>query len=459
MFDEHLSEKIPIDSITVTNRTRKDFGDIRSLAESISAVGLLQPIVINENNELIDGQRRIKAYIQLGIKEIPFYRVSLEQIILGEFHANSNRKDFTSSERVAISDAVEKFLRTHSKGVGRPRSVQKSDEITIKESKLFADSTNGGSENNVVKFTTFSGRVKDNVSRYFGISRNTLEKEKQIVEAAEREPASFEDIRQKVDKKKISIDKGFKIIQKRIKKEQIIIATRSSTNSANNSKIATLLYGDFREESKKIADDSVDLIFTDPPYASKDILVYKDLAVVAFRVLKNGGSLVVYVNHCLIPEITKYMEDAGLTRQWTLAVKLSGPFAHFHPKKVSVKWKPLLWLAKGDNANSLDYVSDFIESKSAEKTTFEWEQSPIEAEHVISRLTVEGQVVCDPMMGEGTSGVAATRLDRRFTGIEIDFDKFKIAKARIEDANHTSRSSDEDQKMIVTSWRGIEGNG
>ena len=62
MLDKHLSEKIPFDSLIITNRTRKDFGDIKSLVESISAVGLLQPIVINENNELIDGQRRIKAY-------------------------------------------------------------------------------------------------------------------------------------------------------------------------------------------------------------------------------------------------------------------------------------------------------------------------------------------------------------------------------------------------------------
>ena len=166
MFGEHLLEKILIGSVIITNRTRKDFGDIKSLAESISAVGLLQPIVINENNELIDGQRRIKACMQLGIKEIPFYRVSLEQIILGEFHANLNRKDFTSSERVAISNAVEGFLRKHSKGVGRPGSVQKSDKTTIKESRLSADSTNERSENNVVNLTTFSGRVKDNVSRY-----------------------------------------------------------------------------------------------------------------------------------------------------------------------------------------------------------------------------------------------------------------------------------------------------
>jgi ParB family transcriptional regulator, chromosome partitioning protein len=154
LFDEQLSEKISLDSLIIKDRTRKDFGDIKSLAESISTVGLLQPIVINENNELIDGQRRIKAYTKLGIKEIPFYRVSLEQIILGEFHANSNRKDFTSSERVAISKAVEELFSKRSKGVGRPRSVQQSDKTTIKDSRLSPDSPNEGTENNMVNLTT-----------------------------------------------------------------------------------------------------------------------------------------------------------------------------------------------------------------------------------------------------------------------------------------------------------------
>ena len=85
-------QTIPIESIIIKDRTRKDFGNINSLAESISSVGLLQPIVINENNELIDGERRIKAYVRLERKQIPYYRVNLEAIILGELHANSNRK-------------------------------------------------------------------------------------------------------------------------------------------------------------------------------------------------------------------------------------------------------------------------------------------------------------------------------------------------------------------------------
>lgn len=125
------------------------------------------------------------------------------------------------------------------------------------------------------------------------------------------------------------------------------------------------------------------------------------------------------------------MEDAGLNRQWILAIKLSGPFSHFHPKKVSIKWKPLLWFVKGNKVNSIDYISDLIESKPVEKISNEYEQSPIEAEHVISRLTVEGQTIFDLLMGSGTSGVAAIKLARKFIGIEIDFGEFEKAKTRI----------------------------
>jgi adenine specific DNA methylase Mod len=36
-----------------------------------------------------------------------------------------------------------------------------------------------------------------------------------------------------------------------------------------------------------------------------------------------------------------------------------------------------------------------------------WQQSTIEAERVIKTLTVENQIVLDPFMGSGTTGIAA----------------------------------------------------
>lgn len=436
MTDEQTTESIPINSIIITDRTRKDFGDIDSLAESMNTVGLLQPIVINANNELVDGQRRIKAYIKLGRTEIPFFRVNLEEIILGEFHANTNRKDLTTSERVAISNAVEEVMRECSRGVGRPRGNQKVSANTIIDNEHSLDSTKSEvKKNNVVKLPTFSGRIKDNISRYLGVTRNTLEKEKKIVEAAEQNPESFEELMKKVDLKKISVDKAFHEIQKQIKKAQILASIRSTTNNTLSSNV-TLMHGDFRQLSETILNESIDLIFTDPPYAAESIPLYEDLAVAAHNVLKEGGSLVTYVGHYAIRKVIEIIENAGLTYWWPIAVILSGSFAKYYPRHVTIKWKPLLWFIKGDRLSATDFLSDVVKSDTPSKGLHEWEQSIVEAEHVILTLTAEGQTVFDPMMGSGTTGAAAVQFGRRFIGIELDYDKFEIAKARIGDFCH-----------------------
>lgn len=137
------------------------------------------------------------------------------------------------------------------------------------------------------------------------------------------------------------------------------------------------------------------------------------------------------MGHCLIPEVIEIIRRIGLTYWWTIAIILSGSFAKYYPRHVSIKWKPLLWFVKGDKLCTTDFLSDVIKSGTPSKVLHEWEQSPIEAEHVISRLTVEGQTVFDPMMGSNTTGVAAIKLNRKFIGIELNDEKFQTAEARL----------------------------
>jgi len=60
-----------ISDINITEeRLRKDNGDLELLKHSISVYGLLQPIVINQNRELIAGGRRLAAHKELGLKTI-----------------------------------------------------------------------------------------------------------------------------------------------------------------------------------------------------------------------------------------------------------------------------------------------------------------------------------------------------------------------------------------------------
>jgi site-specific DNA-methyltransferase (adenine-specific) len=53
---------------------------------------------------------------------------------------------------------------------------------------------------------------------------------------------------------------------------------------------------------------------------------------------------------------------------------------------------------------------------------------------LVNRLTSEGNVVCDPFMGSGTTGVACINTGRRFIGVELDPGYFEIAKQRIQKA-------------------------
>ena len=52
----------------------------------------------------------------------------------------------------------------------------------------------------------------------------------------------------------------------------------------------------------------------------------------------------------------------------------------------------------------------------------------------INDFTNEGEIVLDPFMGSGTTGVACALMGRRFVGIEIDPEYFDIACERIEEA-------------------------
>ena len=68
----NLVESISISKINYEDkfRFRKELGDLRPLIESIERQGLIHPIVLTEDNQLICGRRRLAAYIRLDRSKI-----------------------------------------------------------------------------------------------------------------------------------------------------------------------------------------------------------------------------------------------------------------------------------------------------------------------------------------------------------------------------------------------------
>lgn len=60
-------------------------------------------------------------------------------------------------------------------------------------------------------------------------------------------------------------------------------------------------------------------------------------------------------------------------------------------------------------------------------------------ERIIAASTQPGEIVLDPFMGSGTTGVAALRLGRRFVGIEKEKEYFDLALNRIREELETRR--------------------
>ena len=88
--------KIKLSDIIIPKGRRSvDYDKVSQLAESISIIGLLNPITVNKNNILVAGVHRFEAYKLLGLKEIECIVLDCDELCieLAEIDENFCRND------------------------------------------------------------------------------------------------------------------------------------------------------------------------------------------------------------------------------------------------------------------------------------------------------------------------------------------------------------------------------
>jgi len=376
-----------------------------TLKDSISKQGVRIPIELNEKLEVLDGHNRVHISMQLGF-----------ELILARTH-NFNGDSRAQKEFIIMCNLNRRQLNPFQ----RIELVTKLESI---QAELARARQHAGKTTLVQNYTRVKGRVIDILASQAHVSPMTYVKGREILRKSPNE-----DI-QKLLNDETKIDKVYKALKNKEKKQQLLLQAKKIEGELLpiNCK---LVHGDFREKCAELADRSVDLIFTDPPYAGRNLHLYDSLASHGYRLLKTNGSLVTYAGHYAIPQIMQYMHKRNLQYYWIFAVIHSGPFSSFFAKNILVKWKPLLWFVKGEKPHQNGKIFDLIDSTKPAKILHDDEQSSEDARYVIEQLTNPGEVVCDPFMGSGTTGVVSLNLKRKFIGIEIEQGTFERAKYRL----------------------------
>lgn len=225
-----------------------------------------------------------------------------------------------------------------------------------------------------------------------------------------------------------------------------------------------LMQGDCLEVLKKIPNESINLIVTDPPYPvtkkgcagntggmmktkitmQGKIFTYNDVdcteyAPEFYRVLKDGSHCYVMSNHVNLIKMLNTFTNTGFhfikSLIWNKSNKIMGRF-------YMSQFEYILFFRKGkgvkiNHCSTSDILSiPNNKTKDVNGKNLHDTEKPIELMKIlIDNSSQPDEIVLDPFMGIGSTGIACKELNRQFIGIEIDSKYFTIAKERIENHN------------------------
>lgn len=212
--------------------------------------------------------------------------------------------------------------------------------------------------------------------------------------------------------------------------------------------------GDCLELMKDIPDKSIDLVIADPPYimtkrgkSCRPNYMHNSMGENLFegkipqpklwfeecyRILKDGTHFYVF---CNINDLRIYLNAA-----YEVGFRLHNIITMIKDTKMPSRWylrfsERVLFFRKGNakpinDMTSRDYVNVTMPKKRDGKLHIT--QKPLDfITKLVTNSTEENEIVLDPFMGSGTTGVACQNTNRKFIGFELDKEYFEIAKNRL----------------------------
>lgn len=235
-----------------------------------------------------------------------------------------------------------------------------------------------------------------------------------------------------------------------------------------------LVQGDMLEAMNGIPDGSIDMILTDLPYGTTacrwdSVIDFDKLWKQYNRVIRDNGAILLFGSEPFSSKLRNSNID-NYRYDWVwekdkgtnIFQAKRQPMKNYEDVMVFYKkqptYNPQMRVGKpytkiqrnsrlgehlgAGNSRASDMINETGERyplatihytrDTARGVSYHPTQKPVALlEYLIKTYTNEGEVVLDSTMGSGSTGVACKNTNRRFIGIELDEEYFKIAKERI----------------------------
>jgi DNA modification methylase len=437
------------------NQEIYDLSSIEELMDSISEVGLLQPLIIDQHNQIISGNRRFESIKRLRWEDVEvhqrFIEEGEEELLL--IHYNKQRiKSF--KELINEYIILDKYYR---KGQGK-----RTDLTSVKSNRSSS---------------------RDLVSNELGISSSQL---RRLVFIYKNKPEYIE----LLDKGILTVNQSYLQIQREIKERES--KKPSTSNSETFIKSNWRFYQKSSDDMSELKEGEVQTIFTSPPYwnkrtyseegglgnekTSEEFVVHlSEHLRDCKRVLKERGSFFLNLGDTFfngnlqnIPHrVVLNLQEQGWILRNTIIWSKTNPkpsssksnltpsyeFIFHLVKTMDYDYYPTLTKLSDKTRPSLpprhrsvngDYsklVSPYLPNVSGKNMGDYWNEDIVRTSVANQKLNIKGEhpapfpneiitipilqtskefeLVLDPFMGSGTTGRVCDKLGRDFVGYDV----------------------------------------
>ena len=412
-------------------RVRTDLGKIDELANSILKFGQLQPIVINRENQLVAGGRRLAACIVAGIKAKVCYVDAVDPLRMREMELEENvqRKDLTAPEAILAMDELHRLKEAiyGETSFGAPKKGEVKEGWSIQ------------------KTADLVGKTKASIA------------EDLLLAAALKNFPELKKLETKSEIKKAvkGMEKVMQQMEGLAKYEETIKQSREFV--IVNRKMEDHIVG--------IPDSTIDLILTDPPYGisvfdqaigiggetgaeftttgikyedseeyAKELLI--TLAKHSYRVTKDTAHAYVFCAPSHFWWLKGIMTEAGWNVRERPIVWIKKQHGQNNQPSLwpSSAYEFILFARKPNARLVLEGRVDWIQVDTVDPSArMHPAEKPVQLlKELISRTTLPGQYMLDPFMGSGSSIEAAASLKVLAIGCEKDVASYAATVTRMQ---------------------------